>query len=235
MINTLRLRQNSRHFSDDTFRCIFLNKNVWISINISPKLVLKGPINNIPALVQIMAWRRSGDKPLSEPRMVSLLTHICVTRPQWFNPCSAVFIYLHFLSFCQTNWISEWVIKFNSLSWTANSEVHVIHISLTTPNQYIDQCWQIIIEDLWHSRFTWERLHSYVYPKLLLVFCKMSMQIIFFKFLPHLSSINFNNPAPNICHGWYTILTKTNISSKQPHMGGADLVNWIQHMLEHPA
>ena len=32
-----------------------------------------------------MAWRRSGDKPLSEPMMVSSLTHICVTRPQWVN------------------------------------------------------------------------------------------------------------------------------------------------------
>ena len=32
-----------------------------------------------------MAWRRSGDKPLSEPMMVSLPTHICVTRPQWVN------------------------------------------------------------------------------------------------------------------------------------------------------
>ena len=32
-----------------------------------------------------MAWRRSGDKPLSEPMTVSLLTHICVTRPQWVN------------------------------------------------------------------------------------------------------------------------------------------------------
>ena len=30
-----------------------------------------------------MAWHRSGDKPLSEPMMVSLPTHICVTRPQW--------------------------------------------------------------------------------------------------------------------------------------------------------
>ena len=42
----------------------------------------------IPALVQIMAWRRRGDKPLSEPVMVSLLTHICATRPQWVNSCS---------------------------------------------------------------------------------------------------------------------------------------------------
>ena len=43
----------------------------------------KGPINNIPALVQMMACCRSGDKPLSEPIMVSLLKFICVTRPQW--------------------------------------------------------------------------------------------------------------------------------------------------------
>ena len=60
-------------------------KNVWISIKISLKLVPKGLINNIPSLVQIMAWRRPGDKPLSEPMMVSLLMYICVTQPQWVN------------------------------------------------------------------------------------------------------------------------------------------------------
>ena len=82
-INTLRPRQNGRHFADDIFKWIFMNKNVWIPIEISLKFVPKGPINNIPALVQVMAWRRAGDKPLSEPMMSSLLTHICVTRPQW--------------------------------------------------------------------------------------------------------------------------------------------------------
>ena len=60
-------------------------KNVWIVNKISLKFVPNVPINNIPALVQIMAWRRSGDKLLSEPMMDSLLTHICVTRPQWVN------------------------------------------------------------------------------------------------------------------------------------------------------
>ena len=82
-INTLRLRQDGRHFADDIFKCIFLNENVSIAIKISLKFVPKGPINNNLALVQIMAWRRPGDKPLSEPMMVSLPTHICVTRPQW--------------------------------------------------------------------------------------------------------------------------------------------------------
>ena len=81
--NTLRPRQNRRHFPDDIFKCIFLNENVGIPVKISLKYVPKGPIINIPALVQIMAWRRPGDKPLSDPMMVSLPTHICVTGPQW--------------------------------------------------------------------------------------------------------------------------------------------------------
>ena len=52
---------------------------------ISQNFVPLSPINNNPALVQIMAWRRPGDKPLSEPIMVSLLRHtgICVTQPLW--------------------------------------------------------------------------------------------------------------------------------------------------------
>ena len=32
-----------------------------------------------------MVWRRPGDKPLSEPVVVSLLMHLCVTRPQWIK------------------------------------------------------------------------------------------------------------------------------------------------------
>ena len=84
-VNTLRPSQDGRHFPDDVYKCIFLDENVRISIKISLKLVPKVPINNNPALVQIVAWRRSGGKPLSEPMMVSLLAHICVTRPQWVN------------------------------------------------------------------------------------------------------------------------------------------------------
>ena len=83
LINTLRPRQNGRHFADDILNRIFVNENVRVSTKFSLKFIPKGPINNIPALVQIMAWRRLGDKPLSEPMMDSLPTHICVTRPQW--------------------------------------------------------------------------------------------------------------------------------------------------------
>ena len=97
-INTLRPRQNGRHFADDTFKRIFMNQNVNISFKISLKVVPRGPINNIPALVQIMAWRRQGDKQLSEPMMIRLLTHICVTRPQWVK--STVSMIACFLSLC---------------------------------------------------------------------------------------------------------------------------------------
>ena len=100
MFNTFRPRQNGHRFADDNFKRIFLNENVRILIKISLKFVPEGPINNIPALVQIMAWRRSGDKPLSEPIMVSLRTHICVIRPQWVNKVNIVTTVFNLVFWC---------------------------------------------------------------------------------------------------------------------------------------
>ena len=75
-LNILRSRQNGHHFADDTFKRIFLNENVVISIEISLKFIPQGPISYILALLQIMAWCRQGDKPLSEQMIIILLTHI---------------------------------------------------------------------------------------------------------------------------------------------------------------
>ena len=66
-MNTLRPRWNRRQFAGDIFNLIFYNEDIWIAIKISRKFVVKGPINNIPALVYIMAWRRPGNKPIYEP------------------------------------------------------------------------------------------------------------------------------------------------------------------------
>ena len=66
-VNTLRSRQNGRHFPDNIFNCIFLIENVWISL----KFVPKGVIDNMAALVQIMAWPLISVKPLSEVMLVS--------------------------------------------------------------------------------------------------------------------------------------------------------------------
>ena len=75
--------QKCRHIANGIFKRIFSVENVWISLDISPKFVSKVQMNNNQALVQIMSWRRPGDKPLSEPIMVSLPMHIRVIRPQW--------------------------------------------------------------------------------------------------------------------------------------------------------
>ena len=80
----IEAEKNGRHITD-ILKCILSNENAWILIKISLKFVPMGPINNIPTLVQVMAWRRPGDKPSSEPMMFRLPTHICVTRPQRVN------------------------------------------------------------------------------------------------------------------------------------------------------
>ena len=75
------MRTSLFHFADNMFKCICLTEGRWISINVSLKLVPQSQIN-IPALVEIMAWCRPGAKPLSQPIMVSFLTHICIFQPQ---------------------------------------------------------------------------------------------------------------------------------------------------------
>ena len=74
-INTLRPRQNS--MSQTTYSNVFSSMKMFgfrFKFHWSP-------INSIPALIQIMAWRQLGDKPLFEPMMAKLPTHICITRP----------------------------------------------------------------------------------------------------------------------------------------------------------
>ena len=109
-----RLTHWGRDKTNAIFQTTFSNRFSWMKmyeffIKISLKFVSNGLINDIPALVQIMAWRRLGDKPLSEPMIFSLLTHVCVTRPQWVNwphPWHVVYIVqisrTLFAFFCQS-------------------------------------------------------------------------------------------------------------------------------------
>ena len=55
--------------ADKILKCIFLNENDRIPIQISMKFVPRSPTDNKPASVQVMAWRQTGDKPLSEPML----------------------------------------------------------------------------------------------------------------------------------------------------------------------
>ena len=87
-VNGLRPRPNGRHFPDELLKCIFFIKIHEFRLKCHRIVFTKVPVNNIPALVQIMAWRRPDDKPLSEPMMVRLPTHICFTPPQWVKNLS---------------------------------------------------------------------------------------------------------------------------------------------------
>ena len=137
-VNTLRPRQNVHRLADDTFKRIFLNENVWKSIKISLKFVPKGPINNIPALVQIMAWRRSGDKPLSEPMMVSLLTHICVTRPQCVKEVRSLSCCRYFYERCLV-WMCYCVVIYRWVHYFVAFSLWIVVSSFTQPIIWCNQ------------------------------------------------------------------------------------------------
>ena len=94
---SLKPRRNGRHFADDIFKWIFTNKRVCILIGISLKFVPKRQIGDKSELVQVMACRRKGDKPLPEPMLTwfTMFTdaYICVTTGRWVNslgPCAAL-------------------------------------------------------------------------------------------------------------------------------------------------
>ena len=118
--NTLRPRRDDGHFSEDIFKYVFVNDYVLISNKISLKFVPRVPNNNIPALVQIMAWHQPDQKPSSEPMMLILLTPLCVALPQWSKHS-----YLSRIGFPLCNyqspfrmqiiWVAENMV--NSISW----------------------------------------------------------------------------------------------------------------------
>ena len=91
ILSYVQLTHRGRHKMVAISQTTFSNGFSWMKMYEirltfhSSLFVPKGQINDFSALVQIMAWRRPGDKPLSEPMTFSLLTHTCVTQPQWVN------------------------------------------------------------------------------------------------------------------------------------------------------
>ena len=146
VLNPLRPRQNGHQFTDDIIKYIFLNENVWVSIKISLEFVPRGPVNNIPVLVQIMTWRRPGDKPLSEPMGASSLTHICVSRPRWvkaWETNSGVSL-LHFMAkYGLFTCVHHFYLLEKNYNMSDISAIHVwhsngIHLSLIFRHSFFD-------------------------------------------------------------------------------------------------
>ena len=126
IINSSPPGQNGRHFADNVFRCIFVNEKFFIMIKFSLKFVPKGQIDNNTALVEIMAWRRIGNKPLSEPYQCwpDSLTHISSSRGRWVK--QRLYVYI--------------------LGWTAflrlSTHTHM-HIWLYRLNKYLQESIQL--------------------------------------------------------------------------------------------
>ena len=71
------------------------------------------------ALVHIMAWRQSGNKPLSEPMMVSLLTHICIAQPQRVNKQFQIYLlHLNVKILWQKIHAKIFLCKLSSIFWS---------------------------------------------------------------------------------------------------------------------
>ena len=77
------LNKMARHFVDNIFKFIFLTENFYVFIHISLKFVLKGSLNNKPALVQITAWRHTAEKLLPEPTMIKFTCIVVIVS--WYT------------------------------------------------------------------------------------------------------------------------------------------------------
>ena len=137
--STMRTRQNGRHFTKDIFKNIFLNRNDRIPIRISLKFVPRILIDNIPALVRIMAWRRR--RSLSEPTMVRLLTLYASLglNESTFGPCTLILFCAwscYIGPFCNTNRMhyegekgppyEQWIILKSFYSWRFGTYIHIV-------------------------------------------------------------------------------------------------------------
>ena len=73
-LTTERQEQNGRHFAEDILKCIYVRDKFCILISI--KFILEGPVDNMSALVPVMAWRRTGDKLLHGPMLTNLYDRV---------------------------------------------------------------------------------------------------------------------------------------------------------------
>ena len=113
-----RVAINKKCLNDSSFLCVvILGLSLWWPITILLKFVPKDPINDIPVLVQLMAWCRLGDKPLPEPMMASLLTHISVIRSQWVKRVNVQSDHLHVIHLQMRRPASSW--RYNVLRCTS--------------------------------------------------------------------------------------------------------------------
>ena len=127
-VNTLRPRQNGRHFPDDIFKCIFCNANVRIWIQFSLKFVPNGPIDNKPALVQVMTRRLFGAKPLPEPMLSQFTDTYAALRGD--ESCAWKGLTLGLLNLHMLQWVREQL--WHGKNWSIDL-FYDLYVGVTSP------------------------------------------------------------------------------------------------------
>ena len=142
LLNTFRLTQNGCHFADNIFKWTLLNVNALFWFKFQWNSFAKGLDGNKRSLVQIMAWRRAGNNPLSEPVM-ALFTDAYVTRPWWVNTLKwlAIFLKISLILKNHNGEFESWVKEKCVLCIAGTVELHITH-------EYMS----------WQSNETWEKV-----------------------------------------------------------------------------
>ena len=148
-LNTLRPRQLGT-ISQTTFSNAFSWMKMFeLRLRFHWSLIL---MIQLTALIQIMAWRRSGDKPLSEPMMVRLLTHICIARPQWVKYFYNSNTFMLSIFYNRFTWIQYYIL---SLRFRFNR--HIIFIPLHGGAE-LDLIWRLELIGHGQHPYSWKWL-----------------------------------------------------------------------------
>ena len=179
---------------DDIFICILFNNNVQISIKISVKFVPNGPINDIHALVQIMAWRQPGDIPLSEPVTTRSLTHTCVTRHQCVKKRDSD------LSVCYNHiWLSAYYFRLHEVGLSNDSLLQRFNVYF----HWLRACYSLFCE------LSQLRVDFLRYGKFRFYFCKNIRSNRTFRWQTHLIffvGLVLDIVAPIKCYSGFTFI-----------------------------
>ena len=164
-VNSSPPGQNGWHIADDTFKCIFVNENFCILIRIS----VKGPIANKPALVQVMSWRRTGDRPLSEPMLTQFtdaymrhqgeMSSLTGSMEIWMKKCRIIILKLISVIGC-------WDISCEiALMWLplyhANEQSTLVHVMAwcrQATSHYLSQFWPRFMSPCGVTRPHWYQI-----------------------------------------------------------------------------
>ena len=143
ILSHLRLDKMVAILADNNFKCIFLNQNDRMLIQISLKFVPRSPIDNKLTLVQVMAWRRRGDKPLPKPMLIRFTDAYAALGGDELiaSYCNTIITVVAWAPWCLRS-LRTWLfaqLKQGCCHWT-----RYWLVACSIPSHSLNQCWVIV-------------------------------------------------------------------------------------------